>query len=198
MNKKILVIFVAIASFVVAMAVQVNPSSAESDTSNFSWLQKVVSEGKKFVPGSSRDDLLKLFSADAGDQPSPYRYLLKSCQLIRADISLSKTGWEVVTVSPLTLDLPTRAKPYSAHEEWLKCLMKDCTAIKPGMTRAALLKNFSAEAGLQAMLPTRYVHKKAALVRIDVNFEPVDKTKAKSEPVIKTVSRPYVDLVVCD
>ncbi len=193
MKGKILLVAILVSAvLMVAMRVQANPPLSES---NLQWLQKVVAEGKSIVPGASQVELLKLYTSDAGDQPSPYRYLLKNCQLISVNVTLEPS---VKTVSPMYLGYPTRPKPYSAQEEWLSALMKDCTAIKPGMKRVELMKNFEAEAGLQAMLPTRYVHKKAMLVKIDVSFEPVDKSAVKSEPVIKTVSRPYVDLAICD
>ncbi len=193
MKPKILLVALLVSAvLMVAIKVQANPSSSSS---NLQWLQKVVAEGRGIVPGSSQAELLKLYTPDAGDQPSPYRYLLKNCQLISIEVTL---GPAVKTVSSMYLSFPTRPKPYSAQEEWLIALMKDCTAIKPGMKRVELLKNFEAEAGLQAMMPTRYVHKKAPLVKIDAGFEAVDKGKEKAGPVIKSVSRPYVDLAICD
>jgi hypothetical protein len=73
------------------------------------------------------------------------------------------------------------------------------------MSRTALLTKFEPEAGLQAMLPTRYVHKNCALVKIDITFDAAGKTTLSKRPIgsdadlaIKTVSRPYVDLAICD
>jgi hypothetical protein len=182
------------------------------------WLEERISEAKSIGRGSSQASLLRVFTVDAGDHPAPYRYLLKSCQLISADVSFGNFGTpdphrpnedikgpNVVSVSALYLENPTRPKQFSEQEKWLLPLMNDCYSIKPEMSRATLLKTFVPEAGLQPMLPTRYVHKKCGLVKIDVTFNTDGKIKPPKHRIasdedleIKTVSKPYVDLAICD
>src|SRR5277367_3050714 len=111
------------------------------------WLEERITEAKSIGRGSSQASLLKVFTADAGDQPTPYRYILKNCQLIRVEVTLGYFGTAVpsrpnedikgpavVTISPLYLENPTRPKELSTQEKWLIPFMNDCYAIKPGMS----------------------------------------------------------------
>lgn len=196
----------------------VNPCGAANKLSYDQWLQERITEAKTISRGSSQASMLRIFRADAGDHPAPYRYLLKSCQLIWVEVSFGFLGVQdphkphediagpsVVSISHLFVGDPTRPTELSPYEKQLRAFLDDCLSIKPGMSRAALLVKFVPEAGLQPMLPTRYVHKQCALVKIDVTFDAPPGTKASApsavadkDLAIKTVSRPYVDLAICD
>jgi hypothetical protein len=203
---------------ILGAAMLLKPVWGSDQLQNEKWLQERITEAKTIGRGSAQSSFLRLFTADAGDQPSPYRYLLKSCQLMQVEVAFAylgiadphqtneeNRGPRVITISPLYLVKPTRPKEFSAQEKWLLPFMNDCYSINPGMSRVALLKTFVPDGGLQAMLPTRYVHKKCNCVKIDVTFDTAGKTKPFKRPVasdedmaIKTVSRPYVEFPICD
>lgn len=203
---------------ILATATILQPIWGSNQLQDEQWLQERIKEAKAIGRGSSQASLLRVFTADAGDQPVPYRYLLKSCQLIRVEVSLGYFGTpdpsrpnedykgpNVLVASPLYLANPTRPKQFSAQEKWLLALMNDCESIKPGMSRSTLLKTFAEDGGLQSIPATRYVNKKCPLVKIDVTFDTAGKTIPTKRPIgsdadlaIKTVSRPYVDFIICD
>lgn len=85
------------------------------------------------------------------------------------------------------------------HQKWLAERIAEAKTIKPGMSRAALLKVFDVEAGFQSMLPTRYVLKSCPMIKIEVRFQPGigGQSTGVIEP-IGTVSRLYLDNVITD
>jgi len=91
------------------------------------------------------------------------------------------------------------------HHKWILERLKEAKSIKPGMSRAQLLKVFDVEAGLQAMLPTRYILKSCPEIHVEVTFDTAGKQMPAKRPVgsdvdltILTVSKLYLDYVVVD
>jgi len=181
------------------------------------WLEARVVEASRIQRGCSQAALLKVFTADAGDQPSPYRYHLKSCKLIQAQFSFGYLGTHepgrnneditgpcVIAITQLHVVEPTRPYPLTENEKWLLAMVKDCASIEPGMSRARLLQSFYPDGGLQATLPTRYIFKKCQVMKIDVTFDGAGKTAPKrpissdAEMAIETVSTPYLQFPAND
>jgi hypothetical protein len=76
-------------------------------------------------------------------------------------------------------------------------------AIKPGMTRADLLRVFETEGGLSTALQRRYVSRDCRYFKVDVAFKPIGRPERDAdgrqtrieagENVFLTISRPYVE-----
>jgi hypothetical protein len=61
------------------------------ESKHHAWLGERVKEAKSIKVGMTQADLLKVFSPDGGLQPiPPTRYRLRSCDLIRIDVSFDK------------------------------------------------------------------------------------------------------------
>src|SRR2546430_1369593 len=57
-----------------------------------------------------------------------------------------------------------------AHQQWLEERYKEAISIKPGMSRADLIKLFDEDGGMQMIAATRYVLKSCRLIQIEVKF----------------------------
>ncbi len=86
-----------------------------------------------------------------------------------------------------------------SHQKWLSERIIEAKSIKPGMSRAQLLKIFDVEGGLQSIPATRYVLKSCPMIKIDVSFKPgvAGRSSSVSEP-IAAVSKVYLDQVIAD
>ncbi len=87
-----------------------------------------------------------------------------------------------------------------AHQQWLEARYKEATSIRPGMTRADLLKLFGQEGGIQTPTSQRYVLKSCSLIHIDVKFDKYDAANRQRDDSVRIeeVSRPYLDRIVLD
>lgn len=89
-----------------------------------------------------------------------------------------------------------------AHQQWLEERYKDATSIKPGMTRADLLKLFIEDGGLQSIPAGRYVLKTCQLIQIEVKFDTKYGVAYKPVPdeslKIVEVSKPYLERMASD
>jgi hypothetical protein len=91
---------------------------------------------------------------------------------------------------------------------WVADSLERMQAVKPGMTRADLLKVFTTEGGLSTGLRRTYVYRGCPYFKVDVEFNAVGRpardnegrvTLAESEAVvIKVISRPYLEFSVMD
>ncbi len=113
-------------------------------------------------------------------------------------ISMQLQGGARESVKPMSTDV---------HVAWLSERIKEAKSVKPGMSRMDLLKVFEVEAGLQAMLPTRYALKSCPMMKVDVTFDGAGKRSPEKRPVpvqadaemtILTISPIYVDYVIAD
>jgi hypothetical protein len=81
--------------------------------------------------------------------------------------------------------------------------LKEIQTIKPGMTRAQLLKVFTTEGGLSTGLLRTYVFAKCPYIKVDVEFDAVgrpSRDKLARVPLvedgrdsIKSISKPYLE-----
>jgi hypothetical protein len=94
------------------------------------------------------------------------------------------------------------AKTDSEHAEWLAKAMREMATIKPGMTRADLLRVFEEEGGLSTRTQRRYVYRGSKYIKVDVTFEPVgevdDKAGESRKDKVTTISRPFLDWEILD
>ena len=112
----------------------------------------------------------------------------------------------VVSVSALSLKHSQRAQQQPT--EWIAKILKEMEKIKPGMTRADLLKVFTTEGGLSTGLNRTYVYRECPYIKVDVEFEPVGRPARDAEgrvtlveadeDVIKKVSKPYLEWSILD
>lgn len=116
---------------------------------------------------------------------------------------------KIVLLFMVGLWVLTGARPYApqagndqTHQQWLEARYQEATSIKPGMTRADLLKLFEEAGGLQSIPASRYVLKSCSLVQIEVKF--ATKYGLEYRPVpdkelrITEVSRPYLERMAVD
>jgi len=92
------------------------------------------------------------------------------------------------------------AKTDSEHAEWLAKAMREMGTIKPGMTRADLLKVFEEEGGLSTRTQRRYVYRGSVHIKVDATFEPIgdDKRGEKPEDKITKISKPFLEWSIMD
>ncbi len=73
--------------------------------------------------------------------------------------------------------------------------------LRPGMTRADVLKNFETEGGISARQWNHYVYKKCPFIKVDVTFVVAsgeDQTKEAATDKIAIVSKPYLEFSIYD
>jgi len=112
----------------------------------------------------------------------------------------------------LVISLPVQSlrgsQGSSAQIEWVARSLKEMQTIKVGMTRAELMKVFTAEGGLSTALSRTYVYRECLYFKVDVEFKPVGRpardragrvtlTEANDDVIMK-ISKPYLDWPVID
>src|SRR4030095_1736468 len=83
------------------------------------------------------------------------------------------------------------------HSEWIAQSLKEIETIKPGMTRADLLKVFREEGGLSTRTQRQYVYRECPYIKVAVEFERVGNTEASypengKDKIVK-ISRPFLE-----
>src|SRR5215216_5792725 len=88
------------------------------------------------------------------------------------------------------------------HNVWVAQSLKRMESVKPGMTRADLIKVFTVEGGLSTGLQRTYVYRECPYFKVDVEFAAVGRpprdtngrvTLVESDSdIIKSISRPYL------
>jgi hypothetical protein len=100
----------------------------------------------------------------------------------------------------------TQVPSDEAHTAWVVESLKEMQTIKPGMTRADLLKVFGGEGGLSTGMRRTYVYRACRYFKVDVEFEAVGRPASDSNgrvtliesaaDLIKSISRPYLEFAV--
>jgi len=88
-------------------------------------------------------------------------------------------------------------------DEFLGKSLREIETVKPGMTRADLLKTFKPEGGFSAgtRLKGMFVYRDSAYIKVDVEFTSTagnDNTPPDPGDVITSISRPYLSYPVYD
>jgi hypothetical protein len=94
------------------------------------------------------------------------------------------------------------------NEDWVRDVFAKMETIRPGMTRAELLKVFRTEGGLSNGLKRRFVSRECAYFKVDVEFEAVGRPGHDSDgrvtveedprDIIVRLSRPYLQFGIAD
>jgi hypothetical protein len=71
-------------------------------------------------------------------------------------------------------------------------ILKECESIKPGMTRADLLKVFTTEGGLSTQTWRTFVHSRCPYIKVDVEFAPTTSKQEQPTDIITKISKPYL------
>ena len=81
-------------------------------------------------------------------------------------------------------------------------ILTECQKIKPGMTRADLLKVFTTEGGLSTATHRTFGYRGCFYIKVDVDFTLSDPKQNVLEErptdIIKTISKPYLDWYIAD
>jgi hypothetical protein len=86
---------------------------------------------------------------------------------------------------------------------WLVDRLRETYRIKPGMSKADLLKVFTEDGGLTTLWPQRYVLRSCHLIKVDVEFDVPRGTSSTDLPPdtelkIRSVSKPYLEPMFMD
>jgi hypothetical protein len=94
------------------------------------------------------------------------------------------------------------------HTAWVADSLKRMQTIKPGMTRANLLKVFTTEGGLSTGLQRTFASQDCPYFKVDVEFEAVGRPSRDangrvtlvegSQDIIVKISRPYLQFSIMD
>jgi hypothetical protein len=90
------------------------------------------------------------------------------------------------------------------HYAWLADRLQEAYRIKPGMSKADLLKVFTEDGGLMSLWPQRYVLRSCNLIKVDVEFDvPRSGTASTDLPPdtelkIRSISKPYLEPMFMD
>jgi hypothetical protein len=94
------------------------------------------------------------------------------------------------------------AKAPPEYTQWLVDSLREIQSLKPGMTRADLLKTFEEEGGLSTRTERRYAYRDCPCIKVNVKFEPVGPTPEKSteSPAdkIRDISQPFLEWPIVD
>src|SRR5579871_5534755 len=67
------------------------------------------------------------------------------------------------------------------HVQWVADSLKQMESVKPGMTRADLLRTFTTEGGISTRTQRTYVSQRCPYFKVDVEFEAVGPAEHDSE-----------------
>jgi hypothetical protein len=88
------------------------------------------------------------------------------------------------------------------HIEWVAKALREMQTIKPGATRAELLRVFVEEGGLSTRTQRRYAYRECPYIKVDVTFEPVgepaEKLKELQPDKIARISQPFLEWSIAD
>jgi hypothetical protein len=90
------------------------------------------------------------------------------------------------------------------HTAWISGVMRRLHAIKPGHTRADLLKVCTTEGGLSNARQRQYVYKGCPYIKVEVHFRPAgdaEKTNVLDEQptdIITKISQPFLQWSIMD
>jgi len=84
----------------------------------------------------------------------------------------------------------------------ISAILTECQKIKPGMTRAELLKIFTTQGGIWSAMHRTFVYRGCPYIKVDVDFTLSDPRQEGIEErptdIISKVSKPYLEWSVID
>lgn len=97
--------------------------------------------------------------------------------------------------------LAQEAQIDSGHTKWVASVLGSIHTIKPGMTRADILKVFTTEGGLSNRRNRTYVYKGCPYIKVTFEFKPVEDpnnpTEMPTDRVV-SISAPFLQYTVGD
>jgi hypothetical protein len=97
---------------------------------------------------------------------------------------------------------PINAKRDEKLTQQISEILKECQTIKPGMTRAELLKVFTVEGGLWTARHRTYVYRQCHYIKVDVDFDLSSPEQGALDTLptdtIKKISQPYLQWAIID
>ena len=127
---------------------------------------------------------------------------LAAAPLLRAQEE--KFGLQVTPQQARTQKAEKMRNEKAAHTEWVSGVMRQIQTIKPGMTRADLLKVCTTEGGISNATQRRYVYKDCPYIKVDVRFrrakaaDDADLLKELPTDRITEISRPFLEWGILD
>ncbi len=131
---------------------------------------------------------------------------LNSGTFLKRDGKWQVVSWQATRIPRSEED--SKKEAAAEHVAWVVDSVKRMQEVKPGMTRADLLKVFTAEGGISTALNRTYVYRECPYIKVDVEFEAVGRpardkdgrvTLVESDAdLIKVISRPYLQFSVAD
>lgn len=115
-----------------------------------------------------------------------------------------------IGASTLTWSAQTASQQQATqdHTAWVAYALNRMETIKPGMTRADLLKIFTTEGGLSTGLHRTFVSRDCPYFKVDVDFRAVGRPSRDGQgrvtlvednrDVIVSISRPYLQFSILD
>lgn len=80
----------------------------------------------------------------------------------------------------------------------ISAALLECETIKPGMTRAELMKIFVPEGGLSTSEHETFTYRRCSYIKVDVDFNAASKDEKQPTDIIRKISKPYLDWYVID
>jgi hypothetical protein len=118
-------------------------------------------------------------------------FKVASCWLVFSFLCGSAPGQQVNQPSQIDASLTSK----------IDAVIKTADALRPGMTRADVLKNFETEGGISFRTWNHYVFKRCPYIKIDVTFVVAPGAAQAEEAAtdtIATVSKPYLQFSITD
>jgi hypothetical protein len=112
--------------------------------------------------------------------------------------------WLVVIAVAIFSGIVVTALPHNSSDDKLTKQVADviaeCQKIKPGMTRADLLKLFTTEGGFSTAAHRQFVFPGCPYIKVEVDFTLSDKRQPdeRSTDIILKISKPYLELSIID
>jgi hypothetical protein len=85
----------------------------------------------------------------------------------------------------------------SALTREIEAVIRIVDTLRPGMTRADVLKNFETEGGISARQWNHYVYKKCSFIKVDITFV-VAPGEDQTKELRQTISKPYLEFSIMD
>ena len=86
------------------------------------------------------------------------------------------------------------------HTKWIDHVIRTVNTIKPGMTRAELLRVFETEGGISTRLQRTYVYRQCPYIKVTVEFQTekgIGFVEMPGDKIVK-ISRPFLEYSVMD
>jgi hypothetical protein len=188
-------------------AVRVDPSHNLTQQ-----ISDVLKETESIKPGMTRADLYKVFTSNGRVSKAEMRtFDYIHCPYIKVDVEFSPVRSKG---EPQSDEIKTISKPYfviddespqyafnnSSIDQYFtqQMVLKEIERIKPGMTRADLLKIFTTEGGFYTGKNRTFVLVRCPYIKVDVEFAPSESKKERPTDTIAKISRPYLQWSIVD